>query len=407
MFGSVILDVAIGMIFVFLLVSVICSAIREGIEALLKTRAAYLEYGIRELLNDVEANGIARSLYDHPLIRGLFPGTYTPGGASKPRFYNTGAKLPSYIPAQNFAIALMDIAARGPGTDKVSGASTSTVISLDNIRANIQNIDNPAVQRIILAALDSAEGDLNKVRAHIMAWFDSGMDRISGWYKRLTQWIIFSIGLAVAIAFNINTFAIADHLYQNDTDRLALVKQIEGTPTGSLDSIKYEDAKKKLSSINLPIGWSPQTAPKNEKLFAWIAAWIVLFFGWLVTALAASMGAPFWFDMLNKVMVIRSTVKPHEKSPEEASEDRQKPTTTQPAPKTEGDGSAGTGGAGSPTAPTQPVNPPDSPLLSDDLPGITDPDFLVDGCEIDIKELAGEELTIDEDLPPAEGGIEK
>jgi hypothetical protein len=45
--------------------------------------------------------------------------------------------------------------------------------------------------------------------------------------------------------------------------------------------------------------------------------------GWLLTALAISLGAPFWFDLLNKIMVIRSTVKPHEKSPEEASEDRQ------------------------------------------------------------------------------------
>jgi hypothetical protein len=45
--------------------------------------------------------------------------------------------------------------------------------------------------------------------------------------------------------------------------------------------------------------------------------------GWLLTALAATLGAPFWFDVLNRLMVIRSTVKPHEKSPEEASEDRQ------------------------------------------------------------------------------------
>jgi hypothetical protein len=41
--------------------------------------------------------------------------------------------------------------------------------------------------------------------------------------------------------------------------------------------------------------------------------------GWLVTALALSLGAPFWFDMLNKFMVVRSTIKPKEKSPDEPS----------------------------------------------------------------------------------------
>src|SRR5205807_1668393 len=97
--------------------------------------------------------------------------------------------------------------------------------------------------------------------------------------------------------------------------------------------MSYDDAKAALGKLNLPIGWTGWTPsfwpppdladfPK-QFVFPWL--------GWLLTAIAASLGAPFWFDILNKVMVIRSTVKPHEKSPEEASDDRQKPaaaTTT-------------------------------------------------------------------------------
>jgi hypothetical protein len=43
--------------------------------------------------------------------------------------------------------------------------------------------------------------------------------------------------------------------------------------------------------------------------------------GWSITALALSLGAPFWFDLLNKFIVVRATVKPKEKSPEEPSKD--------------------------------------------------------------------------------------
>ena len=43
--------------------------------------------------------------------------------------------------------------------------------------------------------------------------------------------------------------------------------------------------------------------------------------GWLITGFAISFGAPFWFDLLNRMMVVRSTVKPDEKSPEESSKD--------------------------------------------------------------------------------------
>ena len=50
MFNSTILDVAIGMIFVYLLLSLICSAAHEMIEYWLKKRASDLERGVRELL---------------------------------------------------------------------------------------------------------------------------------------------------------------------------------------------------------------------------------------------------------------------------------------------------------------------------------------------------------------------
>lgn len=77
MFGSQILEVAIGIIFIFILVSIICSSIREGVEAWLKSRAAYLEFGIRQLLNDKKAQGLAKSFYEHPLIASLYSGDYT------------------------------------------------------------------------------------------------------------------------------------------------------------------------------------------------------------------------------------------------------------------------------------------------------------------------------------------
>src|SRR5687767_8622800 len=144
MFGSVVLEVALGVIFIFILFSIMCSCIREGVEALLKTRAAYLEAGIRELLNDKTGDGIVKSFYTHPLIYSLFNKEYKPGKASDDlSLFERGRDLPSYVPAKNFALTLMDIAARGPETDEVSGDYQSPQISLKNIRTNIANLDNP------------------------------------------------------------------------------------------------------------------------------------------------------------------------------------------------------------------------------------------------------------------------
>src|SRR5262245_25921587 len=129
MLGSEILEVAIGLIFIYILVSVTCSALRKGAEAWIKTRAAYLEYGIREPRHDTLGTGLAKSFYNHPLIFSLFAEDYTPGASSKPGLLAKGANLPSYIPAKNFALALMDIAARGPETDAGSCAPNAPIVS--------------------------------------------------------------------------------------------------------------------------------------------------------------------------------------------------------------------------------------------------------------------------------------
>jgi hypothetical protein len=327
MFGSEIIEVAIGVILVFLLMSVICSTIREGIESWLKTRAAYLEHGLRSLLDDPEGTGLAKMLYEHPLINGLFSGTYNPGKRSKkPNSITSRSNLPSYIPTRNFALAVMDLAARGPNDTVPAAGAGQQAAPLDTMRTNILTIQNAAVRRALLAAIDGAQGDLARAQKNIEAWYDSSMDRISGWYRRSTQWIIFWTGLIVAVLLNVNTIRIADHLYRDDATRAAVVQRAsEATEIGA--ATEYSVAKEELESLTLPIGWTSGWWPsvKRTGVPGKGSAWDVLFaiLGWFITALASTMGAPFWFDVLNKVMVIRSTVKPNEKSPPEGSEDRQ------------------------------------------------------------------------------------
>lgn len=399
MFGSAILDVIIGILFIFILVSTICSAIREGIEAWLKSRAAYLEYGIRELLHDQDGKGLAGSFYNHPLIHSLYLRRYKPGNlAKRPGLLAKGNDLPSYIPSKNFAVALMDIAARGPKTDLISSNPQSPIISLDNIRLNIGNLENPEVQRVLLTALDSAQGDLNKMQANLEAWFDSSMDRVSGWYRRSTQWLILVISLGVCIALNVNTITIADFLIRNDAERTTLAAAaITASRDSGLVSSNYQQARDELNSLNMPIGWGHGWgAPKHEGEPGYGGMWNNLFapiLGWLITAIAATIGAPFWFDVLNKIMVVRSTVKPHEKSQEEDSEDRQLKGPT-----------AVNQDYGQGQMPDRMERPQFAAAITNKeliaSPSPRDETSDIDGCAGAI-----DEITKDSELPPAQGGV--
>jgi hypothetical protein len=100
--------------------------------------------------------------------------------------------------------------------------------------------------------------------------------------------------------------------------------------------------RQQLYDLGLPIGWAfdksytqdPRGVPRGGEGKLATAGWLLLkLFGLFMTGLAISQGAPFWFDLLNKFMVIRSTVKPYEKSAPEGSEDRRgaAPAALQPA----------------------------------------------------------------------------
>lgn len=327
MFGSSILEVAIGLILIFLLLSLIASAVQEAIESVIKFRGVHLERGIRELLGDGKGTGLARTFYEHPLICSLYRGSYTPPEEDKER--RRGGNLPNYIPARNFAVALIDIATRGADAGPYAVHQTSPPLTDAGLRASVQRIPNVFVQRAMLSAIDHARGDLALVQKNLEGWYDSAMDRVSGSYKRRTQRWLFGIGIGLTLILNVNTLTIADYLATEPAARTALVSRAQEILRDSTyrqlvdDSVVtrvagravYED----LQSLSLPIGWDRQLPPPPVGAAGY---WLRQGAGLLLTALAITLGAPFWFDLLNKVMVIRSTVKPREKSREEGSEDR-------------------------------------------------------------------------------------
>ena len=408
MFGSTILDVAVGVIFVFILVSIICSAVREGIESMLKTRAAHLEHGIRELLHDRAGTGLAKDLFQHPLIAALYASDFETArrprdGQKRPWALARGGHLPSYIPSRNFAVALMDLAVRGREITPETSSAGAPVISIESLRDGVSNLQNENVQRVLLVAIDSAQGDLNRAQANLEAWYDGSMDRVSGWYKRSTHRVLFFIGLFVAVALNVDTVAIARHLYKDSGAREAVVARAAALNTAGTGSVDYNAARTALDSLPLPIGWQrrEEIFPRQVKNFAgfWVG-YAIPVIGWIMTALAATLGAPFWFDVLNKVMVIRSTVKPYEKSGPEGSEDRKSdrkpaagsggapPSGAAGASRTVPSGAAAATGAGAAASTT-----------AAGVAGELDDDL--DGCSVEV-----EVETPDEHLPPAHGGVE-
>jgi hypothetical protein len=283
MFGSNILDVAIGLALIFLLLSLVASGVREAVEAVIKSRAVELERGIRTLLNDPRGEHVARAFYEHPLIYSLYHDEFEP---AERRF--RGRNLPSYIPARNFAVAILDMVTRGVNTGVYAAQQTAPVLSIEGLRSSVRRLPSPFVQRAVLSAIDNAHGDVKAVQKNLEAWYDSAMDRVSGSYKRRTQRWLFAIGLCTAAVLNVNTITIADYLSHNEQARAALAQRASTILNDSAyrklvqDSAQVTQAAARavyadLQSLSLPIGWDlPQPPVRGILLFetrCWSAAY--------------------------------------------------------------------------------------------------------------------------------------
>jgi len=219
--------------------------------------------------------------------------------------------------------------------------------------------------KYVLALWYDCYGDLVKFKLQLEAWFDRTMEQATEWYKRKIQIVLLVLGFTMAWFFNADTFTIIGKLATDKDAREKIVMLAAAysashtaAPTSPNLSVPKEkidslmDVKKKLeediANANTILGsggWLPDsvtvtTDPKtgsniyaplvdefsllreHKKIksgkigFTHANKWGYFFrllghhfFGFLITAIAISLGAPFWYDMLNKLMKLRTAAK--------------------------------------------------------------------------------------------------
>ena len=312
---STILEVAISLVFVYCLLSLICTAVAEFISRIFAMRSKNLAKGIRNLLNEPGAEDIAEKIYKHPLISGLA----REGAIDKS--LNWLAKklkidnkmhwgLPSHIPPRLFVIALLDVVA--PGESKSTDLTT-----LRGLVKNSKTI-NDKTRTALLALIDTSK--LEDAHKNIEDWFNSTMERISGWYKRNIQTVILVLALAIVLVANVDTLMLANHFAQDSSLRTTYVASAEKLSGSSIptSNVSFNDTVYAIEQLRMmPLDWTKE--PCNPFYPSCGGDWLLKkIFGLIITVFALSLGAPFWFDILNKLMNLRGTGKkpPESESPQ-------------------------------------------------------------------------------------------
>jgi hypothetical protein len=351
------IEVAIGLTVVYFLMSVLCSGLNEYVAYKLGSRGKHLRVGLTRLIAD---RWVYLRIINHPMLATLFEDR--PG---KPRH-------PAYIPPRNFSAAIVDTElAKATQLDPALRSRGQPGLSVEQLRAAVAVVKShgysigDALLPLVDAAARQAAGEvsnsLERVYANIEAWYNGAMDRSTERYKHATRRALFHLGLAAAVLFNVDSIEIGRALIKSPALRAEVVAAAEqikisaaaaepappaaavqdagpsvapqslaaDSATAAPGKEKIEHAVAQLRALEqsgLPIGFACMgdrsltgdasgLLPMLRDCWREVGetpnnTWLLKIIGWFITALAVSLGAPFWFDLLSRFVNLRGGVKP-------------------------------------------------------------------------------------------------
>lgn len=306
MFNSTAIEVVIGLVFIYILYSLLVTIITELLASLLNQRGRILKKGLKRMLDDDD---------EKPFFSDKFIGSPEIKYMSN-KIMKNKTRLPSYISPATFSKTLVNVMKKVGETDDI----------LKNYITKLKKEkDNSDTKEMIYNMMIEADGKMDVFKKLLENWYDETMDRVTGWYKRRIQWITFIVALVIVFVMNVDTIAIAKKLSSESSTRIELVKvATDYAKTAVPDDTTAKQVNEEVKQIIQDIQKQESVISTGFPGFKLNKAdfWLYIL-GCLITAIALSLGAPFWFDLLNKLVKLRGAGTP-EKTEKMATENKKK-----------------------------------------------------------------------------------
>lgn len=283
---NVSIEVAIGLAVMYLLLALLCTIVNEILATWRGLRAKDLRTGITKLLQDENVKGIAKDFFDTPIIKSISS--------------MAGKHGPSYLASKDFASALVGILQTNATKVELAappqGAEEADKQRLTQAVSDLAQTSDAG--KVLASFFKEVGNDAEKLQARVAHWYDEAMERWGGNYKRNAQKWSFAIAVIVVVAFNADTFFVAKALWNDPAARSEIADAAQNIAPEELNDPQYSYVREELRKF--PLGWQFDQPMSMGGLY-----WILKLAGLFVSALAVSLGAPFWFEVLNKLNAIR------------------------------------------------------------------------------------------------------
>ena len=278
------LNVIVGLVLIFLLYSLFATTILELLASFLSFRGRNLEKTLQNML-DPGHSELFQDFKNNPMYKQL-AGNFV--GKNSP---------PSYLTSEKFRSILFQVIGRNQPEEKVDEW--------------IGKMPEGPLKEVLAQLMADARQDKEEFKQKVELWFNDVMDRASGWYKRNMQRILILVGFGIALAFNVDSLEIYGRLSRDPDTASKLVLEANKVVEAGQAPASLKDEAVTVLAENLEVLKSPLGVGWEDVDIAGLSPldWLAKVFGWIVTAMAISLGAPFWFDLLKKMVNIRSSGK--------------------------------------------------------------------------------------------------
>lgn len=189
---------------------------------------------------------------------------------------------------------------------------------IEQIRNGLQLLPKGELKHTLGLFLAKAGNNSNIFLEELESWYNEYMKRVNHAYKRRLKFPLMLTGFIVAVSFNIDMIQIASNLWtdtpmRNNITGLAekFVAENDEIETSNITKDFFENYEKQMA---LSVGWDYEREyryqlKKKDKNFSTSYYWLQKFFGFLITGLIASFGAPFWYDALQNILGLKKSIK--------------------------------------------------------------------------------------------------
>ena len=285
-----VLEVAIGLIFIYYVLGSAVSMVTRWINEALETRGVALEKYLIKIVGDHKDNKYLNEFVSLPQLQALQPIRYKNWWSVITA--DTKPKKIEKIPVSVLVDTYFDVV----------GLTANPDLTLIQLAELVDKLPDSDAKRAFISWINQGVTNINDLRTRTTAYFSGLMEQAASKFRANARSFVIMLSIGVTLLFGTDSIQLARALWTNAELRALAVAKADMVVQQEGANASLDDLVKELGDLSIRIGWWQTERPAaNATATDWVWFVVLKILGLGITAAAVSQGSSFWYDLLKKI----------------------------------------------------------------------------------------------------------